>query len=189
MKLGLFTPVFSTLSVKDMLAKVRALRHVQAIEIGTGGWPGKDHLDVDALLDKKPCALEYRTMIADAGLTISALSCRAATNATFATMPALSASCGFGIAMRARYESVPALVAAFRLATVPVQLRPGIESSVTVDAVPVETEPRSESGIPTATNAGSIAETCTSGVPGDASDPGSTLRSVTTPSNGAVTAA
>ena len=77
MKLGLFTPVFGTLAVKDMLAKVRGLRHVQAIEMGTGGWPGKDHLDIDALLDKKPCALEYRKMIADAGLTISALSCHA----------------------------------------------------------------------------------------------------------------
>ncbi len=75
MKLGLFTPVFGTLTVKDMLAKVQALRHVQAIELGTGGWPGKDHLDVDALLDKKPCAAEFRKMIADAGLTISALSC------------------------------------------------------------------------------------------------------------------
>src|ERR1700730_6198624 len=77
MKLGLFTPVFGRHNVKDMLAKVRALQHVQAIEIGTGGWPGKDHLEIDALLDKKSCALEYRTMIADAGLTISALSCHA----------------------------------------------------------------------------------------------------------------
>src|ERR1700729_2618843 len=77
MKLGLFTPVFGTLDVKAMLAKVRALRHVQAIEIGTGGWPGKDHLDIDALLDKKPCADDYRKMIADAGLSISALSCHA----------------------------------------------------------------------------------------------------------------
>ena len=75
MKLGLFTPVFSRLSTKDMLAKVQALKKVQAIEIGTGGWPGHDHLDVDALVDNKPCAAEYRRMIADAGLTISALSC------------------------------------------------------------------------------------------------------------------
>ena len=75
MKLGLFTPVLGKLNVKDMLAKVQALQKVQAIELGTGGWPGKDHLDVDALVDNKPCTLEYRKMIADAGLTISALSC------------------------------------------------------------------------------------------------------------------
>jgi sugar phosphate isomerase/epimerase len=75
MKLGLFTPVFGKLNTKDMLAKVQALKKVQAIELGTGGWPGGDHLDVDALLDNKPCVAEYRRMIADAGLTISALSC------------------------------------------------------------------------------------------------------------------
>ena len=75
MKLGLFTPVFGRLNTKDMLARVQALKKVQAIEIGTGGWPGRDHLDIDALLDNKSCAAEYRRMIADAGLTISALSC------------------------------------------------------------------------------------------------------------------
>jgi sugar phosphate isomerase/epimerase len=75
MKLGLFTPVFGKLNTKDMLAKVQALKKVQAIELGTGGWPGGDHIDVDALVDNKPCVAEYRRMIADAGLTISALSC------------------------------------------------------------------------------------------------------------------
>jgi len=75
MKLGLFTPVYGSLNVKDMIAKVRSLEKVHAIEIGTGGWPGNDHLDVDALVDNKPCTLEYRKMLADAGLTISALSC------------------------------------------------------------------------------------------------------------------
>ena len=75
MKLGVFTPVFGTMKLDEVLVKVRALRHVRALEIGTGGWPGNDHLDVDALLDRKPCADEYRKKIADAGLTISALSC------------------------------------------------------------------------------------------------------------------
>ena len=51
MKLGVFTPVFGGLDVKAMLAKVRALQKVQAIELGTGGWPGSDHLAIDALLD------------------------------------------------------------------------------------------------------------------------------------------
>jgi sugar phosphate isomerase/epimerase len=75
MKLGLFTPVLGKLNVKEMLAKVRALQKVQAIELGTGGWPGHDHIDIDGLLDKKAAAADYRKMIADAGLTISALSC------------------------------------------------------------------------------------------------------------------
>jgi len=75
MKLGVFTPVFGGLGVSEMLAKVRALKHVEAIEIGTGGWPGSDHIEVDALLADKARAADYRKMLADAGLTISALSC------------------------------------------------------------------------------------------------------------------
>jgi sugar phosphate isomerase/epimerase len=77
MKLGVFTPVFGGLKLTEMLAKVRALTHVEAIEIGTGGWPGRDHLDIDALLDHQARAIEYRKTIEDAGLTISALSCHA----------------------------------------------------------------------------------------------------------------
>jgi sugar phosphate isomerase/epimerase len=77
MKLGVFTPVFGTMTLDDVLVKVRALEHVKALEIGTGGWPGNDHLDIDALLDKKSCVGLYRKKIADAGLTISALSCHA----------------------------------------------------------------------------------------------------------------
>ena len=75
MKLGLFTPVFAKLSVKDMLAKVRSLDKVKAIELGTGAWPGSDHVDVDAYLKDKGRASDFRKMICDAGLTISALSC------------------------------------------------------------------------------------------------------------------
>src|ERR671929_123391 len=49
MKLGLFTPVFGKLKFDEMLAKVRSLGKIQALELGTGGWPGHDHLEVDAL--------------------------------------------------------------------------------------------------------------------------------------------
>src|SRR5512132_3526125 len=75
MKLGVFTPVFGTLKLDEVIVKVRALNHITALELGTGGWPGHDHLDIDALLDKESCASEYRRKIEDAGLTISALSC------------------------------------------------------------------------------------------------------------------
>jgi sugar phosphate isomerase/epimerase len=75
MKLGLFTPVFGKLSQQQMLAKVRALGMIQALELGTGGWPGADHLDVDALLQNEECASTFNHQLADAGLTISALSC------------------------------------------------------------------------------------------------------------------
>src|SRR5436853_2581659 len=75
MKLGVFTPVFGGIGVDAMLAKVRALGKVQAIEIGTGGWPGSDHIDLDALVDNKQRSCDYRKLLGDAGLTISALSC------------------------------------------------------------------------------------------------------------------
>jgi sugar phosphate isomerase/epimerase len=75
MKLGLFTPALGTLDTRQMLAKVRTLRKVQAIELGTGGWPGRDHLDLDGLLNDSHAADAYGQTIADAGLTISALSC------------------------------------------------------------------------------------------------------------------
>jgi sugar phosphate isomerase/epimerase len=75
MKLGLFTPVFGKLGVKEMLAKVRSLERIEAIELGTGGWPGHDHLDLDSLMADVSRARDYRAMIAGSGLTISALSC------------------------------------------------------------------------------------------------------------------
>ncbi len=76
MKLGVFTPVFGRFSTQEMLAKVRSLGHVGAIELGTGGWPGRDHLDdLDDLIHGQCRATTYRQMVAEAGLTISALSC------------------------------------------------------------------------------------------------------------------
>jgi sugar phosphate isomerase/epimerase len=75
MKLGLFSPVFGGVDTAAMLARVKALGRVQAIELATGGWPGKDHLDPDALLADPAKASAFKKSIEDAGLTISALSC------------------------------------------------------------------------------------------------------------------
>src|SRR4029079_7415609 len=75
MKLGLFTPVFGGLNTREMLAKVRALEKVQAIELGTGGWPGHDHGDFVTLVADRAAAEGFRRMVDDAGLSISALSC------------------------------------------------------------------------------------------------------------------
>lgn len=75
MKLGLFTPVLGKLAFEQMLGKVRSLEKIQAIELGTGGWPGSDHLQVDELLGDAQKARDYGKRIRDAGLIISALSC------------------------------------------------------------------------------------------------------------------
>ena len=76
MKLGVFTPVFGHLSTAEMIARVKALRHVEAVELGTGGWPGRAHLDdLTEMIEGHCRATTYRQMMADNGLTISALSC------------------------------------------------------------------------------------------------------------------
>lgn len=75
MKLGLFTPVFGNLDVPTMLSRVKALQHVTAIELGTGGWPGNSHIDPDKLLADAGEASAFKKRITDAGLQISALSC------------------------------------------------------------------------------------------------------------------
>jgi len=75
MKLGLFTPVFGNLDFAAMLARVQALKQVTAIELGTGGWPGNNHIDPDKLLASASEASAFKKRIADAGLQISALSC------------------------------------------------------------------------------------------------------------------
>jgi sugar phosphate isomerase/epimerase len=76
MKLGVFTPVFANLSTAEMIARVKALRHVEAVELGTGGWPGRAHLDdLAEMIDGHCRATTYRQVLADAGLSISALSC------------------------------------------------------------------------------------------------------------------
>ncbi|MGH9764343.1 MAG: sugar phosphate isomerase/epimerase family protein, partial [Blastocatellia bacterium] len=74
MKLGVFTPLFGKLKFEQMLEKVKAYG-LDCIELGTGNYPGSDHLDIDALLDNSARQKEYLKKIADAGLSISALSC------------------------------------------------------------------------------------------------------------------
>ncbi len=75
MELGLFTPVFGQQSFTEMLERVAPYKHITALEIGTGGWPGSPHIDVDACLGSAATAREYLARIADAGLKISAFSC------------------------------------------------------------------------------------------------------------------
>ncbi len=75
MQLGLFTPVFQDLSLDQMLAELHAYPQIQALELGTGGCPGASHIAVDTLLANPAAARDYRAKLADAGLTISALSC------------------------------------------------------------------------------------------------------------------
>ena len=74
MKLGVFTPLFARLSLDQVLDRVQAAG-LDAIELGTGAFPGADHVDVDGLLASGDKARDFRARIDDRGLIISALSC------------------------------------------------------------------------------------------------------------------
>jgi sugar phosphate isomerase/epimerase len=74
-QLGLFTPVFNSLSFDALLTELKRYPEISTLELGTGGWPGGNHLNLEALLASKSDAADFRAKLRDAGLTISALSC------------------------------------------------------------------------------------------------------------------
>ncbi|WP_134699304.1 sugar phosphate isomerase/epimerase [Ammoniphilus sp. YIM 78166] len=74
MKLGVFTVLFADQSFEDMLDRVQAAG-LQAVEIGTGCYPGNSHCDLDRLLDSEEARQEYRQKVEERGLFISAFSC------------------------------------------------------------------------------------------------------------------
>lgn len=74
MKLGVLTVVLQEMEFKKAM-KYLADNGVQAVEIGTGGYPGNAHCKPEILLND-PVALEdFKKTIEDNGLEISALSC------------------------------------------------------------------------------------------------------------------
>ncbi|MGV3488576.1 MAG: sugar phosphate isomerase/epimerase family protein [Tuberibacillus sp.] len=76
MKLGVFTVLFSDMNFDEMLDHV-ASKGIEAVELGTGGYPGDAHCKVDELLSDQSKQREFLQKISDRGLAISALSCHA----------------------------------------------------------------------------------------------------------------
>ncbi len=74
MKLGVFTVLFSDKKFEDMLTYVKG-SGLSSIEIGTGGYPGNSHCNLDELLNSKNKREEYLNLINSNGLSISAFSC------------------------------------------------------------------------------------------------------------------
>ncbi|MBH0172659.1 sugar phosphate isomerase/epimerase [Fictibacillus sp. 23RED33] len=74
MKLGVFTVLFSQKSFTDMLDYVKEAG-VQAVEIGTGNYPGNAHCPLDELLQSEEKRSHYLHEVEKRGLTISAFSC------------------------------------------------------------------------------------------------------------------
>lgn len=76
MKLGVFTVLFSEKNLDDMLDHV-ASKGIEAVELGTGGYPGNAHCRVDELLGNQAKQQEFLDKVSNRGLIVSALSCHA----------------------------------------------------------------------------------------------------------------
>ncbi|MDQ0158237.1 sugar phosphate isomerase/epimerase family protein [Alkalibacillus salilacus] len=74
MKLGVFTVLLSHLELDDMLEYV-SNRGLEAVELGTGGFPGNAHCPIDELLEDDQALQSFKAKIDQYNLSISALSC------------------------------------------------------------------------------------------------------------------
>lgn len=76
MKLGVFTNVVGNKPLKEALDYFKGLG-IQMIELGCGGYPGKDHCNPEILLKDEGKYKEFMDTIKESGLEVSALSCHA----------------------------------------------------------------------------------------------------------------
>ncbi|MGD6832445.1 sugar phosphate isomerase/epimerase family protein [Sutcliffiella halmapala] len=74
MKLGVFTVLFANKSFTEMLDYVKGAG-LDAVEIGTGCYPGNNHCPLDTLLEDEGARNAYMEEIHSRGLQISAFSC------------------------------------------------------------------------------------------------------------------
>jgi sugar phosphate isomerase/epimerase len=72
-KLGVFTVPYGSLPFEEALDKVKAMG-VEAVEVGTGNYPGDAHCKPAELLADDAKLKAFRRAVEDRGLTISALS-------------------------------------------------------------------------------------------------------------------
>ncbi|PWW08292.1 sugar phosphate isomerase/epimerase [Paenibacillus cellulosilyticus] len=76
MKLGVFTVLFGGKPLEEALDYI-ASKGLDAVELGTGGYPGNAHCDPDTLLADAGKLRDFKHAIESRGLMISALSCHA----------------------------------------------------------------------------------------------------------------
>jgi len=72
--IGVFDPVYSQLSLDAMLDKVSALG-LEAMEIGTGGYPESHHCPLDEIYDDSAKAKAWVRKFEDRGIRVATLSC------------------------------------------------------------------------------------------------------------------
>ena len=72
--IGVFDPVYADLSLDAMLDKVSALG-LEAMEIGTGGYPGSSHCPIDEIYNNEAKAKAWVKKFEDRGIRVATLSC------------------------------------------------------------------------------------------------------------------
>jgi sugar phosphate isomerase/epimerase len=73
MLIGVATSVYRDIDVSDAFARVKAVG-ADAVELGTGGWPGSEHADPQRLLSDARAFDTLREALRDYDLVVSALS-------------------------------------------------------------------------------------------------------------------
>lgn len=74
MKIGVFTVLFSQKPFEEALDYIAA-KGVQAVEVGTGSYPGSAHANLDALLESESARRAFRDAIESRGLVLDSFSC------------------------------------------------------------------------------------------------------------------
>lgn len=74
MKLGVFTVLFGQKPLEETLDYI-ASKGLEAVEIGTGGYPGNSHCNPETLLEDPAKLRQFKQAVESRGLIISALSC------------------------------------------------------------------------------------------------------------------
>ena len=73
MRVGVFTPLLSSLSLEDVFRKLVRL-NIQTVELATGNYVGDAHCKLSMLENDRELS-EFQTKLNDYGITVSALSC------------------------------------------------------------------------------------------------------------------
>jgi sugar phosphate isomerase/epimerase len=73
MRIGVFTPLLSQLPLATVLKKLAEL-HINTVELATGNYVGDAHCNL-SMLDSPAALSEFKTVLSDHGVSISALSC------------------------------------------------------------------------------------------------------------------
>jgi sugar phosphate isomerase/epimerase len=72
--IGVFDPVFEKLALDAMIDRISAMG-IEAVEIGTGGYPGSPHCPVQELLDDSGKLRAWKKKFTDHNIQVATLSC------------------------------------------------------------------------------------------------------------------